>query len=97
MTLFAVGRFWVSSGEHSAKGYPRELYGVVGPFPKKAPSMPNPRIGAEPSKPLNPRREETELLPGFWKSKPGENPLFKDLPYFKCFEKGHLARDCPNT
>ncbi len=67
-----------------------------GPFPKKVPSMPNPRKGATPSKPLNPRREETDLLPGYEKSKPGDKPSFKDLPYFKCFEKGHLARYCPN-
>ncbi len=23
-------------------------------------------------------------------------PSIKDLPCFKCFEKGYLARDCPN-
>ncbi len=31
LKLLAVGRFWVSSGERSAKGYPRELFGVKGP------------------------------------------------------------------
>jgi hypothetical protein len=54
-----------------------------GPFTKKAPTMPNPRKGVVPSKPSNPRREETELPPGFGKSKPGEKPSFKDLPCFK--------------
>ena len=67
-----------------------------GPFAKKAPTRPNPRKDVVPSKPSNPRREETELLPGFGKPKQGEKPSFKDLPTFKCFEKGHLARDCPN-
>jgi hypothetical protein len=67
-----------------------------GPFPKKAPSRLNPRKGATPSKPSNPRREKSELPPGFRKSKPWDKPSFKDLPLFKCFEKGHLARDCPD-
>ncbi len=67
-----------------------------GSFSKKAPSKPSPRKGATPCMPSNPRREETEFPPGFGKSKPEEKRSFKDLHYFKCFEKGHLARDCPN-
>ncbi len=31
LKLLAVGRFWVSSGERSAKEYPRELLGFKGP------------------------------------------------------------------
>ncbi len=55
----------------------REIFGVGGPFLKKAPTMPNPRKDATPSKPSNPRREETELPPGFGKLKPGESPLLR--------------------
>ncbi len=66
-----------------------------GAFPKRTPGRPNPKKVPPPFKPSAPRTEP-EFPPGYVKPKLPVRPALKDLPCFKCFEKGHLARDCPN-
>ncbi len=95
LRLLAVGRLWVSSGERSAKEYPRELLGVESPYAGK--SRKGGRGGGSWKQPA---KQPDGLTPGFDKPKPAAGgQLGGDrgpIPCFKCKEMGHVAANRPN-
>ena len=95
LRLLAVGRFWVSSGERSAKEYPRELLGVESPYAGK--SRKGGRGGDSWKQPA---KQPGGLPPGFDKPKPASGGQLGGergpIQCFKCKEMGHVASMCPN-